>query len=174
MKHKQKIDLLISLILILLGSVLLVLPIFEVKDIKIVLIVVFTIYTLVNLGQYILTIDSKDIEGLLSSVASLITLMLSIFIKLDTPRNISMILMTWIILMSLAKLKKIDYYHDRRDRMWKIRVFNLILFILVGILTSINLAYGSEIQIMVIGFFLFTHGVLELFDPITKYLIAHS
>lgn len=174
MKPKQKIDLLISLLLILLGSILLVLPIFEVKDIKTILIIVFSVYTILNLVQFILTKESKDIEGLLSSLASLITLIASVLVKVSSPRSLAMIIMTWVILMSLAKLKKTDYYHDRRDRMWKIRVLNLTLFILIGILTSINLAYSSDIQIMVLGFFLFTHGVLELFDPITKYLIAHS
>ena len=174
MKYKQKIDLLISLLLILLGSIILVLPIFEVKDLKTILIVVFSIYTILNLAQFILTKESQDIEGLLSSIASLMTLIASILVKIDNPRALAMILMTWVILMSLAKLKKIDYYHDRRDRMWKVRVLNLTLFILIGILTSINLAYSSTIQIMVLGFFLFTHGILELFDPVTKYLIAHS
>lgn len=76
--------------------------------------------------------------------------------------------------MSLAKLKKMDYYHDKRDRMWKIRAFNLGLFILSGVLASINLSYSGEIQIIVIGFFMLIHGILELFDPLVKTLIAHS
>jgi uncharacterized membrane protein HdeD (DUF308 family) len=76
--------------------------------------------------------------------------------------------------MSLAKLKKMDYYHDKNDRMWKIRFINLGLFIIAGILTSINLAYVSTVQVLVIGFFMLIHGILELFDPIVKTLIAHS
>ena len=76
--------------------------------------------------------------------------------------------------MSLAKLKKMDYYHDKKDRMWKIRFINLGLFIITGILTSINLAYPNSVQVLIIGYFLLTHGILELFDPIVKTLIAHS
>ena len=76
--------------------------------------------------------------------------------------------------MSLAKLKKMDYYHDKNDRMWKIRFLNLSLFIITGILTCINLAYTSAVQVLIVGFFMLVHGILELFDPIVKTLIAHS
>jgi uncharacterized membrane protein HdeD (DUF308 family) len=76
--------------------------------------------------------------------------------------------------MSLTKLKKADYYHDRRDRMWKYSATNLGLFLLTGLLASINLAYGLETQIIVLGFFILINGILELFEPIIKTLIAHS
>ena len=67
-----------------------------------------------------------------------------------------------------------DYYHDKKDRMWKIRLLNLGLFIITGILTCINLAHISTVQVLVIGFFMLIHGILELLDPIVKTLIAHS
>ena len=76
--------------------------------------------------------------------------------------------------MSLTKFKKVDYYHDRRDRMWKLRVFTLVLFIIAGVITSLNFAFADNIQIMVIGFFMIIHGILELFDPIVKTLISHA
>lgn len=134
----------------------------------------FGFYTILNAIQFILTIDSKDYEGLYSAIASLIVLLATIFIKESTPRFLALELMTWITLMALAKLKKMDYYHDRRDRMWKLRVFNLVFFVLAGLLTSINLSYSSEVQIIVLGFFMLIHGMLEIFDPIVKTLIAHS
>jgi uncharacterized membrane protein HdeD (DUF308 family) len=175
MKYKQKVDIVIALLLIITGSVILTLPLFEVNNIRLVSIIVFGVYTALNIIQYVLTYKSKDIEGMISAVASLVALIaINIYNPTDSPKTLAMILMTWVIIMSIAKLHKTDYYHDRRDRMWKLRVLNLGIFIIAGILTSVNLAYVSEVQIIVFGFFMFIHGILELFDPVTKYLISHS
>jgi len=51
---------------------------------------------------------------------------------------------------------------------------NLGLFIITGILTCINLAHPNAVQVLIIGYFMLTHGILELLDPIVKTLIAHS
>ena len=175
MKQKQKVDTIIAIFLILIGIVLLVLPVFNITNVKYLSIAVFLLYTILNLIQFILTRKSKDYEGLHSAIGSFIVLIASIVTSpQDSPKTLSMLLMTWIIFMSLAKLKKMDYYHDKNDRMWKIRFLNLGLFIIAGILTSINLAHISTVQVLVIGFFMLIHGILELFDPIVKTLIAHS
>lgn len=175
MQKKQKIDTIVALLLIFIGIILLILPVFKISNIKFLNIIVFSLYSIITLIQFILTKKSKDYEGLHTFIASLIALIVSIFVKVDnSPRNLAMIMMLWITLMSLTKLKKIDYYHDRHDRMWKLNLFCLILFIITGILASLNLAYSSTVQIIVIGFFMLIHGILELFEPIVKTLIAHS
>ena len=174
MAQKQKVDIIIALCLVLIGITLLVLPLFKITNIYHLMIFIFSAYTILNLIQFIATYKSKDYEGLFSALASLFTLVINIIFTNPSPRTLSLILMSWIALMSLAKLKKIDYYHDRNDSMWQIRVFNLLFFILAGILTSINLAYSNDVQIIVIGFFMLVHGILEMFDPIVKTLLAHS
>ncbi len=175
MKKKQKVDMGIAIFLILIGVILLILPLFNISNIKWLNTGIFSLYTILNLIQFILTKESKDYEGLHSAIGSLIVLIANLLIRpINNPKTLSMLLMTWIIFMSLAKLKKMDYYHDRRDRMWKIRAFNLSLFILAGVLACINLAYEGVVQVLVIGFFMLIHGILELFDPIVKTLIAHS
>ena len=72
----------------------------------------------------------------------------------------------WIILLSLIKLKKGDYYNDRKNKMWIIEVISLVLFILAGLLTTMNLYYENDIQVLVLGYFFLIHGILELFDPL--------
>ena len=89
----------------------------------------------------------------------------------DSPWNLALVLFIWVILMSLTKLKESDYYHDRKNKLWVLNVVNLILFILVGILTSVNLFYTSDIQILIIGFFFLINGILELMDPIVAYIL---
>lgn len=175
MKFKQKVDTAIAIFLILIGIILLVLPIFNITNLKYLSFGIFALYTILNLIQFILTRKSKDYEGLHSAIGSLIILIASIVLKPEeSPKTLAMLLMTWIIFMSLAKLKKMDYYHDKKDRMWKIRFLNLALFIISGILTCLNLAHPNSIQILIIGFFMLIHGILELLDPIVKTLIAHS
>ena len=56
--------------------------------------------------------------------------------------------------------------------MWKLRIVLLLLFMLIGIVTSISLNYSDNVRVMVLGYFFLIHGILELIDPITKYLIG--
>lgn len=76
--------------------------------------------------------------------------------------------------MSLIKLKKADYYHDRRDRMGKINIFMLVVFIITGLLTAINLGYDNKVQIIILGYFFLVNGLLQMIDPIVKSLISHG
>lgn len=175
MKKKQKVDMIIAIFLILIGVVLLTLPLLGINDIKWLNTGIFSMYTILNSIQFLLTKESKDYEGLHSAIGSLIVLIANMIINPSgNPKTLAMLLMAWIIFMSLAKLKKMDYYHDRHDRMWKIKAFNLSLFILSGVLACINLSYSSSVQVLVIGFFMLIHGILELFEPVIKTLIYHS
>ena len=175
MKHKQKVDLIIALILLLIGIVLVLLPIYVVPNMSIIVRILFLSYAIINLVQYILTRKSKDYEGLHTCIVSVICLIATfIFDVTATAKTLAMTLMLWTTLFSLVKLKKVDYYHDKKDRMWKLRLFTLILFVLTGVAAAISLTYLSSVQTIVIGFFMIIHAILELFDPIVKTLIAHA
>ncbi len=172
MKYKQKVDLITAIILILIGLVILILPIINILNIKYMLIVILALYAALNLAQYLLTKDSKDYEGVQTFLASALGVVACTIIDIaESPGNLAMVLMLWIIIMSLCKLKKVDYYHDRKDRMWIIHLVTLILFIIAGLLTSFNLAYTKETQTLIIGYFMLTNGILEIFDPIVKTLL---
>lgn len=175
MKKKQKIDLTIALISILIGIIIIVLPLVEIKSIKWISLSIFVSYTILSCIQFVLTMDSKDYEGLHSALASFAIVIAHFIWKVESsPKVLALFLMAWIIFMSLTKLKKADFYHDKKDRMWKYSIANLGLFIITGVLASISFAYGVETQIIVLGFFMIINGILELFEPITKSLIAHS
>jgi uncharacterized membrane protein HdeD (DUF308 family) len=174
MKYKQKVEFIESLFLLLVGIVLVLLPIYVEPKIEIVIRLIFALYAVINLVQYILTFKSKDIEGLITFFISLLAIGSTFLFNVSEPKGLAMSLMAWITLMSVAKLTKVDYYHDKKDRMWKYRLLNLILFILTGIATAISLTYASSVQTIIIGFFMIIHAILELFDPIIKSLIAHA
>ncbi len=172
---KILVDLITAVFLIITGCVVLALPIMGIKNVKIVFLIVLALYGLINFGQFILTFKDKDLEGLFTAIASVITIIITVFTDFKAvPLNLAMTLFVWISFMSLIKLKKIDYYHDRKKKIWLLRMITLILFILSGLLSVINLYYESEVQILTLGFFFFIHGILELVDPITNYLLEQK
>ena len=171
MKKKQKVDLVIAILLILSGILLTLLPNFKVFDFEKILFVSMISYATINLIQFILTKESKDYEGLYESVLSYVVGIVGIQFNLfTTPLELAVTLFAWVALMSLIKFKKCDYYHDRNNKMWIAKAVTLALFIITGIITCINLYYSKNIQILIIGLFFYVHGILEIVDPLTYYL----
>ena len=172
MNRKQIVDLVIAVFLIICGAVLLIFPIFHFISVKPIFMAVLGIYGLLNLIQFLLTKEAKDYEGLFTTIASVITLIVAWRLDIaKVPWYLALTLFIWIIMMALIKMKKADYYNDRRNSVWILKVVTLILFVLTGLLTTINLYYEADIQVLVLGFFFLIHGMLELFDPLTIYLI---
>jgi len=174
MDRRTLIEFITAWILIFLSCVVLVLPIFDFNNIKAVFISIIAVYGISHLFKNFTTLASKDYSGFSTSLNSIIILVLMLFLDISEPWNLALLLFIWIILMSLTKLRESDYYHDRKNKLWKLNIFNLLLFILVGILTTINLYYTSDIQILVLGFFFLIHGILELMDPLVAYIIEKN
>ena len=117
MKYKQKVEFIESLFLLLVGIVLVLLPIYVEPKIEIVIRLIFALYAVINLVQYILTFKSKDIEGLITFFISLLAIGSTFLFNVSEPKGLAMSLMAWITLMSVAKLTKVDYYHDKKSSM---------------------------------------------------------
>lgn len=172
MNKKQIVDLVIAIGLILGGSILLVFPLINFINVKVIFISVLIFYGILNLLQFLMTKESKDYEGLFTMIASIIVLIIALNLKLNkVPWHLAFTLFIWIILMSLIKLKKADYYNDRKKNIWILKIITLIIFILTGLLATVNLYYTKDVQVLVLGFFYLIHGILELIDPLTIYLI---
>ena len=175
MKRKQKVDLIIAIFLILIGVTLMIFPNFKILDLEVILFSVMMAYATLNLIQFIFTRDSKDYEGLFTSIFSYLIGVGGLYFDLfNGGVEMVAIILAWIILMSLVKFKKCDYYHDRKNKMWIIRIVTLIIFIVTGLLTCINLYYSNEVQILILGFFFYIHGILELIDPLSVYLMENK
>ena len=172
MKRKEIVDLVVATFLIVIGSALLTFPLFNITNIKYVFMGTLAFYGIVNLSQFLATSNDKDYEGLFTMLACIVCLIILGFINVDNnPKNLAMVLLMWIILMSLIKLKKCDFYHDQNRKIYLLKIITLVLFVLSGLLSVINLYYDAQIQVLVLGFFYFIHGILELVDPITNYLL---
>lgn len=172
MKKKQKVDLIIAIMLILVGIILTLLPNFKIIALDKILFIVMMIYATLNMIQFALTFESNDYEGLFTSILSYIIGFSGLVFNLFTNSlEIAITLFAWIILMSIIKFKKCDYYNDRKNKMWIIKIVTLALFIVSGIITCINLYYSKNVQILLIGLFFYVHGILEIVDPLTIYLM---
>ncbi len=167
MKNKQKVDIISAMLCIFLGGLLLLCPLMKYTDINTTFLTTMFIYSIIHSGKFLLTRNSDDYEGILTSLASLFVGSIAFILKVgDSSLNLAVLFFIWVILQSLIKLKKADYYNDRNNKLWVLETSFLAIFILMGILTAINLNYKSDIQILMLGFFFFTHGILEFIDPI--------
>lgn len=171
MKKKTIIDFIINMALLILASGILLLPSFNYNNLKMILTIIFSFYAVFKLTEFILVIKFKDFGGLYTSIIS-IGCLLSILIMNLSTKNIVLVLMIWMGLMCLIKLKKADFYHDRRNKMWILRLIMLFIFIATGLLTGLNLANESISQTIVIGNFFFINSLLEIIDPVVVYLIG--
>lgn len=171
MNKKQKVELIIATFLIIMGSLLLIFPLFLFIKVKLIFTSILGIYAILNFIKFLFVKQTKDYEGLFVTLASLIVIILASFLDIESiPWYLALTLFIWIIFMSLIKLKKADYYNDRKNKAWILEIITLILFILSGLLTTINLYYENDIQILVLGYFYLIHGILELVDPIALFL----
>ena len=172
MKTKQKVDCVVNSFLIIIGMLIIVLAMLKYSNTKILFIGTMIAYAVLNLLQFLLTIKSKDYEGLYTFLASIAVGIVGLFFEFDSSNVLAISIMAWVTMMSVIKLIKTDYYNDRKDKMWKLRIVTLVLFMLVGVLTSISLNYSTNVQVLVLGYFFLIHGILELTDPVTKYLLS--
>lgn len=168
MNKKGIIDFITNFALLIFASCILLLPSLNITDFKSVLMLIFGFYTLIKLTGFILTLKEHDLENLFTGIISLGSL-ISIYLIKDT-KYIVLIFLIWMGLMCLVKLKKADFYHDRKNKMWLLRLLMLFIFLTSGLLTGINLIYESAIQIIVIGYFFFINSALDCIDPVVSSL----
>ena len=170
---KRTIELINSIVLVLFGIIVLALPLFDNSDIELVFILMFSIFGFISLYKFILVYKTKDYDGLFTFIACILGLVLVYILDLEKPFHLALLIMLWVIVMSLIKLKKSDYYHDRKSKEWLIKFITMILFISTGIICAINLNEPNE-QMLVVGFFFYIHGILELMEPISLYLLKNK
>lgn len=172
MKTKQFVDVLIEGVLLLCGLVIMVLGICGYNRIKVVFISVLFTYAIFNFIQFYLTRKSKDMEGLYTALASILVGIGDIYFPFTNNIVLPMSIMVWAMLMSIIKVIKADYYNDRRDRVWKFKMVTLVVFMIMSVLTSVALNYNSNVQVLIVGYFFVINGILELSEPIVKYLLG--
>ncbi len=172
MDRRTLVEFITGWLLVFIGGIMTILPIFNIVNIRVVFTLVISLYGIIHLVKNFLILNSKEYSGFSTSLASIAVLILLLFLDINEPWNLALILFIWVILMSLTKLKESDYYHDRKNRIWLLNIVNLIIFIIAGILTTLNLYYTSDIQVLILGFFFLINGILDLMDPLATYIMT--
>lgn len=170
MNKKQLTPVVLAILLIIIGVVIISLPVLDFINLKLTLFASFGLIALFNLVSFIITYKDKDLESLLTFIVSSLILFLVGYLDLTKFVNVAMILMIWVAFISLVRLKKADYYNDRKNKAWIIQMVSIAIFVLTGLLTAVNLSYSSTIQTLLFGYFFLINGILELVDPLILYI----
>lgn len=168
-------DFVVSLLLFVLGLTMLVLPLFRIAKVDWILFGVLIVLAVLKLIQFIITVEDKNYESLYTCILSMLIGVLGMHFHLfAVPLKLAMSLLCWTTGMSLIKLKEADYYHDNKNMMWKFSLIELVIFIFVSIVASINLYHSPQIQMIVLGFFFLIYGILEVWNPIIGMLMKEA
>ena len=169
MNKKDKINLIVSGILIILGIWLIVYPQLGDANPINLLYIVFGIYGVIKVIEYFVCKHQKDREDLYTGVVSIVYALTSIKYANSTSLVVlSITFATWTAIMSIIKLIKLDYYHDRQNRMLNINIMTFLLFLVIGILTSFNLYFEDTVKTLIIGYFFIINGILNMLEDTTR------
>ena len=161
----------ISGLLTLLGILMLILPFLEFMEPNKLLYVLFSVYSLVKIIEFIILPKTDDREVLYTAIACALAAISGFkYVSYNTPMVLSITLVSWVGIMSIIKLIKLDYLHDRKTDLLVVNIITFALFLLLGLLTSINLYFNETVQIVVLGFFFVINGLLNLAEVGVKIL----
>lgn len=160
-----------SFIIFALGVFILCCPVLHILDFTFVYPLFFGVYALTDLVLFALSYHRKEYSYFVSFLVSFVLfVLLFVFDLTSSPRSIALSLLIFVLFNSLAKLKRADYYHDKKSKMWTVEVVLLGLFFLTSIFTSMNFAFGVETQILVLGFFTIICGIFKVVEWLIVYL----
>ena len=121
-------------------------------------------FACVNLVKYIVVGKNPTSERVYMTVASASSGALNIVLG-GFFENQNMVLaisiMVFVLAITTVKLFTIDYYHDNKDAFFYIETMLLCLFLVVGVVISINLFNDSIIQTIMLGFLFIIIGILD-------------
>ena len=171
LERTDKINLIISGVILFLGLMLIILsPATDYAPIT-MLYLTFMVYSLIKILEYFLTKPKDDYEELYTTIVCAIAAFSGFkYIDYNPPMVLSLTLAVWVCAMAIIKLIKIDYLHDRNDKMMYINLGTFFLFLLLGLLTSINLYFSETVQFLMLGFFFICVGILDLTEDVIRIL----
>ncbi|MDD2409569.1 MAG: hypothetical protein PHD03_02485 [Bacilli bacterium] len=166
---RDKINLLVSGILILFGIILVIYPLFGELSPNRLLYILLSIYGVVKLIEYVKSRLAGDKEDLFTGIICILVALSGIkFLNNDTSLVLSITLVSWIGLLAIIKLIKLDYYHDRGNIMIYTNLVTFSLFLLLGLLTCLNLYFDHTIQTLILGYFFIINGLLNLLEDAVR------
>ena len=160
-----------AFLLFLLSIFILCCPVLHIRDFSFVYPLFFGVYALTELVLFALSYHRKEYSNFISFLISFILFVMGFLMNLtESPRSIAISLLVFVLVNALAKLKRADYYHDRKSRLWSIEMTMLVMFIITGVVSSMNFAWGVEAQILTLGFFALICSIFKVVELLVVYL----
>ena len=121
-------------------------------------------FACVNLIKYIVVGKNPTTERVYMTVASAgsgaLNILLGGFFE-NQHMILAISIMVFVLSITTVKLFTIDYYHDRKDAFFYIETMLLCIFLIVGIVVSVNLFSDTTIQTIMLGFLFIIIGILD-------------
>ncbi len=160
-----------SIGIIIIGILFLVFPLLTITNLDLVFKLFLGGFTIVSLLEFLFQYKNKEYSSFIIFAASIIILCVSFVFKLtDSPRVLALSLLAWLLFAAFAKIKKADFFHDRKSKVWCLEISMLVLLFIAGLLTSANFAFNSTTSVLILGYFTFLYGVLDLQENLLIYL----
>ena len=160
-----------SFIIFALGVFILCCPVLHILDFTFVYPLFFGVYALTDLVLFALSYHRKEYSNFIAFLVSFILFVMGFLMNLvSSPQSVAISLLVFVLVNTLAKLKRADYYHDRKSKLWTVEITFLVMFFITGVLTSMNFAWGEEVQILVLGFFALICGIFKVVESLVLYL----
>lgn len=121
-------------------------------------------FACVNLIKYIVVGKNPTTERVYMTVASAgsgaLNIILGGFFE-NQHMILAISIMVFVLSITTVKLFTIDYYHDRKDAFFYIETMLLCIFLIVGIVISVNLFSDTTLQTIMLGFLFIIIGILD-------------
>lgn len=178
-KNKKRflINIFGSSLIFLLGVIYISLPTyyglesFSKIDINDLFISFIIIYAIINLVLFLVLGKNPNNESIYLCIVGSIAGLLDMLLQSHLTKAFSLSFAILIFMIAAVKLFTIDYYHDRKDAYYYIETLCLLIFLLVGIITSINLFGDTKLQATMLGFFITIMGILRIFNITIKAML---
>ena len=175
MKKYHIAQLICFLFIFCLGASFLINPSLGLDNENYLFFIAMMFYGMMSYVLYMIIRRKGDYEYLFTALVSVIAGAAGLILHNNNSTLVlSLSLVGWIAMVSVIKLIKIDYYHDRNNILWFVRTITFVLFLIVGTLTCVNLYYNIEVQSLMLGFFFMSVSILEIFDPIVDYITSRK
>ncbi len=166
-KEKNVIHFIVGILLVFYGSLLMCAPMFGFENFNFFVLGFFALFGILKCISGLFMEDKKDYTSLLNGVISLIfAIVLFFFDFITNPESFAMVILFFALCTCFVKLKKADYFHDRKSKFWLIEIASLVFFLLLSILFSLNLYYSNDVLFIFFGMYVFFIGVFEFYETL--------
>ncbi len=154
-----------SLLIIFYASFLLLSSMYQFGAFNTLVTAFFVIYGVIHLALALANYNTKEFSHFFLGVIGIISFSILYCSNILTSiRGCSFFFFLFALLTCFIKLKKADYFHDRKNILWRMELSFLFLYFLATILFCVNLVQKDSVLTLLFGFYILFIGSLEFME----------